>query len=193
MQSKADLRLAIRERLARLTQHERDIESRIICREIGKLLGETPSVVGAYLPYLDEPDIRPLIGELTKKGWTIAIPSVRREGMTFWSIDDVSDVRRDPVTNMPQPVGGKPLANEASVTAVIIPARALTRSGDRLGRGNGGYDRWISAQRQRNTLTQYIGVCFDCQLLPTVPIEGHDERLDIILTATKTLTVGKDD
>ena len=183
MQSKAEARLAIRERLARLSQYERDIESRILCREIGKLLGESPSIVGAYLPYLDEPDIRPLIGDLIAKGWTIAIPSVRKKGMTFWSISDISDVQRDPVTKMPQPFGGKPLPDESSIATVIVPARALTTSGDRLGRGNGGYDRWITSQRRRNPRTNYIGVCFECQLLATVPVEQHDERLGIVLTA----------
>ena len=40
------------------------------------------------------------------------------------------------------------MANRKSST-ILIPGRAFDAKGNRLGRGNGGYDKWIAEQRER--------------------------------------------
>lgn len=188
MPTKAEVRLAIRERLRKLPEKDRAMEGRVICRQLKKMLGDKPATVGAYLPFLDEPDIRPLILEWIETGWTVCIPSVPSIGkspMAFRIIRNLTDVRRDPVTGIPQPMEGIPLENEASIGTVIVPGRAFTNRCDRLGRGSGGYDHWIHLQRKRNPATTYIGVCFECQMLQEIPIEPHDERVVIVITSGK--------
>ncbi len=115
MPTKAEVRLAIRERLKKLGEKDRATLSRIICRQLKKMLGDEPHAIGVYLPFVDEPDIRPLIVELIGHGWTVCIPSVPSFGkkpMVFKRIKELNDVKRDPVTGIPQPVTGVPLENE---------------------------------------------------------------------------------
>ncbi len=188
MPTKAEVRLAIRERLRKLPEKDRAMESRVICRQLHKIISDGSTAIGVYMPFLDEPDIRQLINEFLKEGRIVCMPSVPSIGkklMVFKEIQNLNDVRRDPVIGIPQPIEGMPPGNEASIGAVIIPGRAFTDKCDRLGRGSGGYDHWIHLQRKRNPVTKYIGVCFECQMLQEIPIESHDQKVDMVVTGRR--------
>lgn len=181
MEAKAELRRAIKERLQKMSENDRRVESQVIVRELRKLLGETPKIVGAYLPFLDEPDIRPILEELIHKGWTVGIPAAERSGMTFRKVTTLEDVVKDPVTGIPTP----PLEGETvKPEIVIVPGRAFTPLGIRLGRGSGGYDRWLADHVLSNPTLWSIGVCFDCQVVREMPTEAHDRSVDIVLTSS---------
>lgn len=64
-----------------------------------------------------------------------------------------------------------------SVELIIVPAVAMDRRGNRLGRGKGFYDRLL-AQTRATT----IGVGYDFQLVAEIPTEPHDSPLDFIIT-----------
>lgn len=181
MTSKAALRLAIRERLARLSENDRRVESQVIVRGLREVVG-TARVVAVYAPFKDEPDIRQLTQELFAVHKGVCMPDVERNRLIMKQIRSLNDIGRDPVTNIPKPSLGESI-DEASIDLVIVPGRAFTVDGLRLGRGNGGYDHWITLQRKRKSSTRYIGVCFDCQIVQDIPVEGHDERVDRVVTS----------
>ena len=184
MEAKAELRRAIKERLSRMSENDRRVESTIIVRELRKILPQSSATVGVYFPYLDEPDLRPLITELLEQKNVICLPKAEPHRMTMHRIRSLEDIRKNPVTNIIEPLQDSPV-DEATIGCVIIPGRAFMRSGERLGRGNGGYDRWIREQRVRNPDTRFIGVCFDCQIVQEMPTEEHDEKVDSVISATK--------
>lgn len=62
----------------------------------------------------------------------------------------------------------------------IIPGIAFDRHRNRLGRGKGYYDRFFSDNQSLK-----IGVCFDFQLLETIPVSLHDVKMDKIVSPTK--------
>ena len=64
---------------------------------------------------------------------------------------------------------------------IVVPGMAFDRSGNRLGRGKGYYDRFLS----QNQSVYKIGICFDFQLVGTVPTEANDIRMDEVLTKKK--------
>jgi len=66
---------------------------------------------------------------------------------------------------------------EGKIDLVIVPGIAFDWQKNRLGRGKGFYDRFF----EKNDVLK-IGVCFDFQLLETVPNSEHDICLDIIIT-----------
>jgi 5-formyltetrahydrofolate cyclo-ligase len=186
MNPKQELRLAMKERLGRLSSREREVESAIVCRELKKFLGPSAKIIGAYMPFLDEPDIRTLLSEWMKEGRTLSIPFVRSDhSMAFWEVESFNDIERDPVTKIFQPVRGTRIEDESTIDAVIVPGRAFSAIGNRMGRGNGGYDRWIREQQKRNPKTVFVGVCFDCQILTDIPMEPHDTPVDHVITATR--------
>lgn len=69
--------------------------------------------------------------------------------------------------------------------AVIVPGVAFDRSGNRLGRGKGYYDRLLAGSS-----CVKIGVGYQCQLLPDpLPAAPHDVRMDIVVTDRETLPI----
>ena len=66
---------------------------------------------------------------------------------------------------------------------VLVPGVAFTRTGHRLGRGGGYYDRLLSTLPE--TVIR-IGVCHEIQVVEEIPIEVHDAVMDEILIIPAT-------
>jgi 5-formyltetrahydrofolate cyclo-ligase len=186
MEQKEQLRRAIKERLLRLSENDRRVESQVIVRSLRDLIKnrDLRSTVAAYFPYVDEPDIRPLMTELLEQKNVVCMPKVEANHLVMYRISSLEHIERNPVTNIPEPTQGSPI-DVATIDIVIVPGRAFSKGGARLGRGSGGYDRWIRETRRKNPSPLCIGVCFECQLLSDIPIETHDERVDTVVTASK--------
>ena len=61
---------------------------------------------------------------------------------------------------------------------IVVPGVAFDRKGNRLGRGKGYYDRFLSQHLE----VKRIGICFDFQLVEEVPSEPFDIRMDEVIT-----------
>lgn len=66
---------------------------------------------------------------------------------------------------------------EEEIDLIIVPGVAFDRRHNRLGRGKGYYDRLLSTLKAPK-----IGICYDFQLLDTIPVESFDKKMDIIVT-----------
>jgi 5-formyltetrahydrofolate cyclo-ligase len=66
---------------------------------------------------------------------------------------------------------------------LFMPLIGFTAQGDRLGQGGGYYDRFLAAHPQ----TIAIGMAWDVQEVPELPLELHDMRLSAIVTPTRVL------
>lgn len=66
----------------------------------------------------------------------------------------------------------------AKFDVIIVPLVGFDEAGNRLGMGGGWYDRFLAVQPHALT----IGLAFECQKVPLVPIEAHDQSLDVIVT-----------
>ena len=67
---------------------------------------------------------------------------------------------------------------------VLVPAVAVDRTGLRLGRGGGSYDRAL-ARVGPAILT--VAPLYDSEVLPTVPAEPHDQRVRAAATPSDGL------
>jgi len=72
-----------------------------------------------------------------------------------------------------------PPPDPATLDVVIVPGTAFTARGERLGQGGGWYDRFLTLTRPGCV---WIGVGFEPQLVPTMPVEDHDVRLHLVVT-----------
>lgn len=73
---------------------------------------------------------------------------------------------------------------EPTVPAVtFVPLVGFTPSGARLGMGAGHYDKWLADHPE----TLAIGLAWDCQEVPALPLEPHDRALDAVVTPTRVL------
>lgn len=77
-----------------------------------------------------------------------------------------------------EPVGRLlPVDEYGKIEAGIIPGMSFDKSGHRLGRGKGYYDRMLSKMPH----LYKIGICFDFQKTETVPTEATDIKMDAIV------------
>ncbi len=60
---------------------------------------------------------------------------------------------------------------------IVIPGLAFDERGFRLGHGAGYYDRFLA-----HTNAFKLGLGYDFQLVPELPVEDHDVKLDALLT-----------
>jgi 5-formyltetrahydrofolate cyclo-ligase len=72
---------------------------------------------------------------------------------------------------------------------VSVPGLAFDRAGNRLGRGQGYYDRFLARARAADARLVVIGICFSEQLVDEVPHTGSDQRVDGVVTDTEIVLV----
>lgn len=65
-----------------------------------------------------------------------------------------------------------------SYDLIIVPGVAFDKDGNRIGRGKGYYDRFLSKHMD----IKRIGICFDFQLIEEVPTEDNDIRMHEIIS-----------
>lgn len=179
---KQHLRNAIKERLARLSATDFAAESRTLCKQLLKALPSEPGTVCAYYPISQEADIRMALEEMLTRGWKVFLPCVEHNALAFRRIDALATLPRGQF-NIPEPLTHAEGLDLKSADLVLLPGRAFDRQGGRLGRGNGGYDKWLLRLKQENAHVKIWGIALEMQLTHEVPMEPHDIRLDALVTA----------
>ncbi len=179
---KERLRTAIAERLKRLTETDRAAESRSTCRRLLQRLPKEPVTVCAYYPLKSEIDLKPLMLRLLEDKYPLYLPRFEGGKMVFRRVMDLTKDMQNSAYGIPEPGDACPLLDPSTLDIALIPARAYAPDGRRMGRGNGGYDIWIRAQRALNPKTLFWGVCFESQVVPDIPMEAHDEKVDLVFT-----------
>ena len=66
------------------------------------------------------------------------------------------------------------------IDIVLVPVVAFSRDGNRLGYGGGFYDKWFS----KNPGTIKIGLAYSFQQFDDFITEGHDIKLDFVISET---------
>ncbi len=71
-------------------------------------------------------------------------------------------------------------APAVALDVILAPGRAFTRTGTRLGRGGGHYDRFLAAPWAAGAVT--IGLALECQLVDDDLADTHDIGMDWVVT-----------
>lgn len=184
---KSQARGIIREAIRRMTPEERRRASDEIARRVLELPEcRAASVVMGFLPMSDELDTSPLLAELIRLGKAVCVPrTLVKEGrMLPVRLRDISDLRTGEYGIL-EPSVQEPCA-PASIDFILLPGRAFDKAGNRLGRGGGFYDRFLSHDALR---AARCGICFSCQLLDSVPHVATDMPVGIVVTEAETVRV----
>ena len=64
-----------------------------------------------------------------------------------------------------------------AIDLIIVPGVAFDLNNNRMGRGKAYYDKLLKL-----TCSKKIGICFNFQLLKSVPIDQHDVKMDRIIS-----------
>lgn len=82
---------------------------------------------------------------------------------------------------IPAPPAGQLV--ESTPQVCITPGLAFTKGGARIGLGAGYYDRYL----QEHTDALVLALCFSWQLKDHLPLEPHDQLMDVIVTEKETI------
>lgn len=145
-------------------------------------------LVAAYVSVGGEPGTAELLDRLRAAGTTVLLPMLLPDGDLDWAGYDgrqgLQPVRR----GLLEPVGPRHGPDALRrVDAVVVPALACDRDGHRLGRGGGSYDRALA---RLDPEVPVIALLYDDELLPGIPVEGHDRPVGVIVTPSRTLRPG---
>lgn len=84
---------------------------------------------------------------------------------------------REPTPALPG-LGPEALGAAFSPDLFILPGLLFDLRGGRLGYGGGYYDRFL----RRRPACPLLGLCFSCQVVPTLPLDPWDQRVDHLCT-----------
>lgn len=128
-----------------------------------------------YYALPDEVDTHDLLTALNDK--TVLLPCViDDENMEIRYYQGAEDLRAGAFGIM-EPCGQQ-FTDYQQIDVAVIPGIAFDRQGNRLGRGRGYYDRFLS----RVPYIYKIGLCFPFQLTDEVAAEDNDIRMDVVIS-----------
>jgi 5-formyltetrahydrofolate cyclo-ligase len=184
MTDKPALRAEALARRAGLTAAERAEASRLAAERLLAALPAAPGVVSAFMPIGDEIDTAPLVLGLAARGLALALPCIAARGRPLlfrrWAPGEPLEAK---VWGIREP---RPSAPAALPDTLVCPLVAFDRRGGRIGHGAGYYDMSLAALRAQKPV-RAIGYAFACQEAAAVPLEPHDEPLDLIVTEREVI------
>ena len=173
--TKQGLRRKILQSLAELKRDERVEKSKKLSGRLDELMRPRQNLVwGVFAPLEDEPAWQMAIGNL--QAFALAYPAFIAPGkMEFLRCrEDELVACREFATQALCPPKEK---SRAAPEALLVPGLGFTCRGERMGRGEGYYDRVLETFKGLS-----IGICFKEQLYGHLPVEGHDQRVAMVVT-----------
>lgn len=177
MEEKNNIRKEVRAKIKQMYGWEKDYYGKQILQAIeANPLFQQAQTILLYWSLPDEINTHLFINRWSKEK-TILLPVV---------IGDDSEIRifqgeeklAKGAFNIDEPIG-EAYTNYHSIDLAIVPGMAFDKNGNRLGRGKGYYDKLLS-----HLTCPKIGICFPCQIFPSIPHEEWDERMNQVQTAS---------
>lgn len=175
MTTKPELRKIVRQLKRQHTAEQLAEKSAVVCSQIMQMEAfRNSSTILLYHPLPDEVDTRILIDEAFRSGKTVILPVVVGDDLELRLYSP--DKMVEGAFGIMEP-SGELFTDFGAIDVAIIPGMGFDADCHRLGRGKGYYDRLLP--RLVNAVK--IGVCFDFQYLPQIPVEPHDVAMDMVV------------
>ncbi len=178
MMNKSQLRQQAKKTLSLIQDRELRSEA-LVDRFIDEGLFDDLVFMSVFSSLPDEIDTLPLVQECWRRGVKVCVPVFDR------MVEDKPDTLKEWVYDahleethygVHMPLYG-PTHKVQEMGLIVVPGMLFTKSGQRLGRGKGFYDRFL-----KDYTGKKIGVAFKEQLLEELPVESHDIVLDQVIT-----------
>jgi 5-formyltetrahydrofolate cyclo-ligase len=141
-----------------------------------------PGTWGAYRALDGELDLEQILRECPGIEWVY--PRVEGSELRFCRLDHQGWVAG---VFAPEPAESAPTVEPSQLRGILIPGLAFDRFGNRLGRGRGYYDRFLS---QFAGLS--LGVVPSNRILPRVPTDEWDRSVMYLATEDQFLVAEKE-
>ncbi len=181
-------RKAARERRDKVSRTARQSASlRILARARTFVRDKKIKRLALYLPIGSEVDTSTLLSALHADGIALSLPRTTLNGLDFHRFASGDEIHYGEYRE-PRPSAQAPRHEPQMIFAPLL---AFDKTGGRLGWGGGYYDRALAARRRNAKAPVYVGLGFAAQQVERVPMEAHDQKLDIIITEKALIVTGK--
>lgn len=195
MTTKTELRKKIKE-ILKTREHKFESESERISNEIlASPLYKNAQIILAYMALKDETNISKVIFRARSDNKKVFLPKTERNSlkMDFFEIKKDADLspgnfgilepfsceNKFDFATETKNFSNDLEKNSAKKILILVPGRAFTKTGIRLGRGKGYYDNFLkNAFENRDCVV--AGVCFPFQILKNIPAENHDFKMNFM-------------
>jgi 5,10-methenyltetrahydrofolate synthetase len=179
MRTKENLRTDIKQWLRALSIDEVTNRSKLtetqLLQYLVSLDHQSPlSVIGLYLPLRGEPRFE--MNRWSLFPWKLAYPSETETGMRYLL----------PMKQKPEKGHWVEEGEEVKPDVIVVPGLLFSESGYRIGRGGGYYDKLLSSWRPK---LGCVGLCFDEQVSIEFETQPHDEKMNVIVTEKRIISV----
>lgn len=180
---KASLRRLVLSRRGRISVEERAAAAALIAAAV--VVADEFASAGAVLGFASfgtELPTDPTMEAVLAAGKRLLLPYVdgqRLRAAQVASVDDLAPGYR----GIREPVERTPV-DLSTADLVLVPGVAFDERGHRLGYGGGFYDGLLSEIPRR---IPRAGLCFDLQIVESVPVAEHDEPVDLVITETRLI------
>ncbi len=144
----------------------------------------------AYSSFRSEWPSREFNAQVLVAGCTLYLPRVdrRTKRLAIHRVDDL-DRLQPGIWQIPEPDPETcPVLTDLSVLdLILVPGVAFDGQGGRLGYGGGFYDKLLADATRAFRLAGAYGF----QVVPAVPMEAHDQRVDRIVTEAGVWSVSR--
>jgi 5-formyltetrahydrofolate cyclo-ligase len=176
--TKPALRMRILAVRRTVTPQQRQAEAAALQTHLSALARRGDTVCG-YVPVGAEPGSVAMLDALTAAGVRVLLP-VARDGQPMQWGDYVSGGLVPAPFGLREPAPPwRPPGAIGAASVVLVPALAVDRRGNRLGRGAGFYDRALPLA---DPAARLIAVVRDDELIDEIPAEPHDIAMTHVLT-----------
>lgn len=178
---KKDLRTKMFDLRKSLPEEERLRQSNLVNELLIELIEkEVIKTVHSFLPMGNEVDIHRFLRICIEKNIAVACPkTLKKPVMINYVLESLENVAEG-VFGTKYPASGVE-SKESSYDLIIVPGLAFDKNGGRLGYGGGYYDNFLKGQEG----SLKVGVCYNEQVVPQVPMEVHDVRLNQLVTPSQ--------
>lgn len=131
----------------------------------------------------DEVFTKQTVIQAYNEGKEVYLPVVEGDNLRIRLFEGAAAMVAGESFAIPEPSNESPEVFIDDIDLVVVPGVAFDAQCSRMGRGKGYYDRLLSAATKEGR-PYTIGVCFDSQLVPKVPVEECDKPLDCVISET---------
>lgn len=189
-QIKQVLRTAYKTKLQQIGNLDAQQYSELICNYALSLSAlQQRKTVAAYASFDHEVNTDRLLAGLLARGFKLVLPvtDTQNRTMEFRSVENLQELTLS-TYGICEPQHG-PKCFSSEIELYFIPGLAFDRKGNRLGRGGGYYDRYLSAIRPDAVK---VGLAYQLQIDNALPVETHDLQVDLLITETGVIPVNPD-
>jgi len=168
----------------RAAQENKDGLSRRILAQLFELPAyQQARTVMLYIGIRSEVRTRDQVPGILASGRRVVVPFCQGHQLGLFPMRDLDELKPSGFGLWEPPPAARAQPDKVcdvkDLDLIVVPGVAFDRRGGRLGHGKAYYDRLLHNARPDTAL---VGVAFECQLFPAIPMGKRDVFMDLVIT-----------